>query len=582
MTETTAVMQLRITPVPASYKLSADENGVTPLIPADAGDSIRIVTAKNDDAAFSVLVSADRAFALSCDTSPWFSQDPAYPTVRVSSDAPFFVTVEHAALHKINDGTSRADALLSDPVKEIPAGVTAQLFCSMHIPADAQPGTYSGHLDFYYNTAFEDEVLLRRASFTLDVRRYTFPDNAHNGFHLDLWQHLSNIARKHEVPLWSDAHFAVLEPYCRSLGELGVKSVTVVASEIPWNGQWCHQMPAHTNLYEYSIIGVTKRRDGTFVYDYTAMQRYIDLCAKYGVDECISVFGLANVWNADVRYNGKTARDYPDCMHIRYFDEESGTYRYMKRGCEVDDYIRSLERYFIDTDQIDRVRISADEPHVLEPFKESLERLHTNAPHFRCKTACDKPEFVEAFAYLMDDFIFDIDTVSGKYDEMQALFRAYPDKRFLHYVCCGPDYPNNFLKSDLVESYFLCIYASFAGVSGFLRWDYTVWNDDPRAEAVVGPWNAGDSYYIYPAKNGAPLLSLRWHAMRRSIRFFVLLEDTKKRGLTEVFDRAVDMVLREKDQPQLIKNSKKTDSLSCSMADYERMWEYLLDALEEK
>lgn len=563
-----------------SFKLSADENGITDLsLTKTDNASLSLTAGRNDDAAFSLLVSADCAFALSTDTAPWFSQNLSYPTVRVSADAPFPVTVSHTDMHRINDGTYRADAILHSAVKEIPADTVSQLFCTMHIPRDAAPGRYSVTLRFFFNSAFADETLLGTLTLPLTIAAYTFPDNAHNGFHLDLWQHLSNIARKHEVPLWSDAHFAVLEHYCKSLGELGVKSVTVVASEIPWAGQSCHNASMPANLYEYSMIGVTKKADGSLVCDYTVMQRYIDLCAKYGIDECISVFGLANVWNAPERCAEKTAPDYPDWIHIRCFDEASGTYRYLKDGADIDAYIRALERYFVETDQIGRVRIAADEPHDLEPFRESLARLHKNAPRFRCKTACNKPEFVEAFSYLMDDFIFDIDTVAGRFDEMQAIMRAHTDKRFLYYVCCGPAYPNNFLASDLTESYFQGIYASYAHVSGFLRWDYTVWNDDPRKNAIVNTWNAGDGHFVYPSADGSPLLSLRWHALRRGIRFFVLLEDVRKRGMTDVYSRAVDMVLREPDPTKLISHPEKTDSISCSSDDYENVWAYLLSAL---
>ena len=574
---------LRTTVTFPSFKLSADENQKTGLSLTNAGSDIRIASGRNDHAAFSLLVSANEAFALQTDTAPWFSQNVALPTVRVACDTsfPFPLTISHTAMHQINDGTYRADAVLHETVREIAADTVAQLYCTVHIPSDTPPGSYSGTLHFFCNRAFDDEFRMEDCDifFTIQVYAFCFPDNRKNGFHLDLWQHSSNIARKYEVPLWSNAHFAILENYIRSLGALGAKSVTIVASEIPWNGQYCSGMPEGTNLYEYSIIGVTKKKDGTFLYDYTAMQRYIDLCAKYGIDEAISIFGLVGVWNTGNRFHGKIVRDYPDLMRIRYLDEASGTYRYMKNGCEVDDYIHSLEQYFVHTNQIAKVRLSADEPHDLEPFKESLERMHKAAPQFRCKTACDQIEFVDAFSALTDDFIYDIIAASNRCEEMQAAIKAHPDKRFLHYVCCEPDYPNMFLKSELVESYFLCIFASYHHFSGFLRWDYTVWNDHPRDNAIVGTWNAGDSYFVYPSADGTPLLSLRWYALRRGIQFFVLMEEVKKRGMQDVYDHALSLVLREKDPTKLIAHEEKTDSISCDMADYEAVWEYLLSKL---
>lgn len=574
-------LQLRITARRAAFKLTADTDRHTDPRQMDGPAFAHIVCGRNDDADLQLLITADRAFSLLLDGNPCFAQDRNLPSVRAAADAPFHTALSHLDLHIINDGTYRADALLSAPAAEIPAGEIAAVYLHMTVPAGTVPGRYPCTVRFYASHGIFDEVLLDTFMFTVDVRPFVFPDTRDNGFHLDLWQHCSNLARKHEVPLWSDAHFAVLEPYVRSLADLGVKCVTVVASDIPWNGQWCYEMPQKANLYEYSMIGTVKHEDGTFTYDYSVMQRYIDLCAKCGIDECISVFGLANVWRPTAYLpGGQTVNpDYPDNMSIRYFDEGDRLYRYMRCGSEIDAFIRSLEQYFIRTGQIDRVRIAADEPSDPEPFRQSLLRLHAAAPAFRCKTACDLPQFVDAFSTLMDDFIFDIDTVADKFDEIQRIFAAHPDKRFLYYVCCGPDFPNTFLKSELVESYFLGIYASFANLKGFLRWNYTVFNDDPRTSALTHNWNNGDTHFVYPARSGAPLLTLRWYALKRGIRFFVLLEQLKRQVPAEEYRAAVFRVLRTEDQSRLIHNEDKRDSFSCDAEDYEALWEDLLTRL---
>ncbi len=564
-----------------AFKLTADTDRHTDPAQFDIPGIDRIVCGRNDDADLQLLVRTDTACSLLLDGNPYFAQNNQLPSVRIALDTPFSFTLSHVDLNIINDGTYRADALLHTPAVELPAKEIAAVYLHMTVAADTAPGQYPCRIRFYGCHGVFDEVLLSECEFTVDVKAFVFPDSKNNGFHLDLWQHCSNLARKHEVPLWSDAHFAVLEQYVKSLADLGVKCVTVVASEIPWNGQWCCQMPQNANLYEYSMIGVTRHRNGAFTYDYAPMQRYIDLCAKYGIDECISVFGLANVWRATAYLpDGLIINpDYPDGMHIRYFDEADGMYKYMRHGCDIEDYIRALEQYFNTTGQIDRIRIAADEPSVLEPFRQSLERLHTAAPSFRCKTACNLPEFVDAFEHLMDDFIFDIDTVADRFEELQKTFSAHPDKRFLFYVCCGPDFPNTFLMSELVESYFLGIYASFANLQGFLRWNYTVFNDDPRTNAVTHNWYNGDTHFVYPAKDGSPLLTLRWHALKRGIRFFVLLEQLKKQGRLDEYRAVIFRVLRTEDQGKLIHNEDKRDSFSCDIADYEALWEDLLTRL---
>ena len=128
----------------------------------------------------------------------------------------------------------------------------------------------------------------------------------------------------------------------------------------------------------------------------------------------------------------------------------------------------------------------------------------------------------------MYDFAPYIDCVLAEYDKLLHYKATMRGKRFLWYVCCGPEFPNTFLRSSLAESYLIGVITSFAGLDGFLRWNYTVFNDDPRADIRYYIFPAGDTNFVYPAKNGAPLLTLRYKALRRGIELYELLERAKE------------------------------------------------------
>jgi hypothetical protein len=83
----------------------------------------------------------------------------------------------------------------------------------------------------------------------------------------------------------------------------------------------------------------------------------------------------------------------------------------------------------------------------------------------------------------------------------------------------------------------------------------------------------------FAAKDGTPLLTLRWHALKRGIHFFVLLEALKKQGRLDGHRSAIFRVLRTEDQGKLIHNEDKRDSFSCDIADYEALWSDLLTML---
>jgi len=561
------------------FKLQWGNRAVSPVESIDEyPKTLALSAGRRDWAAFQVVLWSSEDWVLNTGRDPWFSQNGSLPVLGLAVDGPFTAEVHPIDMHRDNDNLWKADAILTNPVLELEGNRARAVWVELQIPEDTVPGEYTCRVSLYAGSRFAAETRLTEAAVQITVADCLMPTPAEHRFHLDLWQHLSNIARKHETPLWSDAHFAVLENYVRSLGELGQKAVTLVVSQVPWAGQGCHdEYRMAANLYEYSIIPVIKNADG-FAYDYAPMQRYIDLCAKYGIDREISIFGLANIW-AGEGFEG-LAEDYPDKIKIRYLDEADGCYKYMTTAAEIDDYIRSLEQYFLTTGQIDRVRLVADEPGDIAAYRKSIEHLHAVAPAFRCKAALNHASFIGEFGKEVDDYVPSLGTLAQEYDIIREYQGSLEGKRFLWYVCCGPEYPNTFLRSRLTESYFIGILTSYVQLDGFLRWNYTVWNDDPRADIRYGNWYAGDTNFVYPAANGAPLLTLRYKALKRGIQFYELLEQLREKN-PAALEEAFALVVREKDVREYYKTWHSLEDM-CSIdgEDYMSLKRYLLDKLQ--
>jgi len=541
-------------------------------------EQLHLPAGRRDWITFQAVLWCRDAWTLNTGRDPWISQKENRPVLRAAAESPFPTAIRPIGMHTDNDNLRKADAILNSPVLELDGNLTCALWVELQIPEDTAPGEYTCTLNLYGGELFAPETGLASLPVTITVYDSVMPSPGEHRFHLDLWQHLSNIARKHEVSLWSDAHFAVLENYVRSLGELGQKAVTLVVSEVPWAGQDCRdEYRMDANLFEYSIVPVTKTADG-FVYNYRPMQRYIDLCAKYGIDREITLFGLANVWGSGDFLS--PASDYPDQIKIRYLDEADGCYRYMTTAAEIDDYICSLEQYFLGTGQIEKVRLAADEPVDRTAYRKTLEHLHTTAPSFRYKAALNHASFISEFQNEVDDYVPSLGTLADEYDIMQEYQNTLKDKRFLWYVCCGPAYPNTFLRSRLTESYFIGILTSYLKLDGFLRWAYTVWNDDPRTDIRYGSWAAGDTNFVYPAANGAPLLTLRYKALKRGIQFYELLERLRAADDPESLAEAFNMVVREKDVREYYRTFHTLeDFCSTDYADYLELKRFLLEKL---
>jgi len=235
------------------------------------------------------------------------------------------------------------------------------------------------------------------------------------------------------------------------------------------------------------------------------------------------------------------------------------------------------------TGQMHKVRLAADEPGDIDAYRASLSHLFSVAPSFKCKAAINHSVFIPAFGNEVYDFAPSLWSLCEEYDKMKEYQATMEGKRFLWYVCCGPAYPNTFVRSLLTESYFIGVLTSYMGLDGFLRWNYTVWNDDPRGDIRYGNWAAGDTNFVYPASNGAPLLTLRYKALKRGIELYELLERLKATGDEEAVEKAFSFVIRERDIRNYYKPVHTLEEMcSTSYGDYVEMKRYIINTLIEK
>ncbi len=543
-------MIFQYTVKPESYKLVTGKE----LIPArmkrinafaDDKKEINLAAGRCDFAAFQVLVASDEAYTVNTGEHLYLSQNPfGKNNYRVAFDFPLAHEIFQEYSTEDN-GYSYNDMLSPIDVRDYPERAIAALF--IHIPVNTEsitPGDYSGKVRIFRQSLFEDEELVGEITVNLKVYEFSLPAPGQRKFYLDLWQNFTSLAQHTDVPLYSDAHFDVIENYLASMQPLGQRALTLVVSEVPWGGQCGWETEDRGNLFKYSIVTVKKNKEGIFEYDFTKIQRYIDIGAKYGIKDELSLYGLVNILGSAL---GKPASDYPESVRVRYFDEKTGTYRYMRTVWEIDGYIRALEKYFIDTNQISKVRVVADEPANAEAFKISVDHVHKVAPAFRFKAAIIKTEFIEQFGDIFDDFVPDLNTVTEAFDTLSKYVKEMPEKRYLWYVCCGPEHPNMFIKSPLEESYLIGVLTSYFNLDGFLRWNYTEWPEDPRRDLHFRPnWAAGDTTYVYPGYNGKPLLSLRYHALHRAIQLYELIEAYRERAGDVAYKSIMSEIIRPK------------------------------------
>ena len=575
------------TAAPKTFKVcnGRTDHFKTPARPEDYTTELSFSSPRNCKTAFNALIGIVKEdYLLNVGESDCFCNREDMLKLRVCADFPLDIKLNIVGTMTDDDYFRRGELLLEQDYTLIERDDCAQVFCEVSVPKDTKPGVYEGKVRLYSHRLFEDEVLEGELSVKINVASFVLPERSSSKFYLDLWQHSSIAANRCDVKIWSDEHFCVLEGIVESLAQLGQRAVTVVATEVPWYGQNCHkERGVVSSLFEYSIIGVCREKDGSFTYDYSVMQRYIDLCAKYGIDREISIYGFINVTAPH--------RPCPECfdnLRIRYLDKADGRYKYMREMSEIDAYISSLEQYFVKTNQISKVRVAADEPVNLDAFRVAISHLKSIAPAFKYKAAVNHVEFIEEFSEDVLDVAPALPTACDLHDVLIKMKKERADKRFLHYICCWPMFPNTYIRSRLCESVFLGVITSFLDLDGLLRWAYTCWPDDPRKDIRYHPsdWAAGDTCFVYPSKNGKPILTLRYKALLWGIEMYDMLEALKEKKGREIAEKAYSFVLREKDCGKMFTErfsmvpSDREKLMSVDDKDYEAMLGYVLSALE--
>ena len=304
------------------------------------------------------------------------------------------------------------------------------------------------------------------------------------------------------------------------------------------------------------MIAVTKEKDGRFSYDFSALRRYIELCFSYGIRGDITVYGLMGIWSHMPLFPGSAPEDYPEQVLIRYLDESDGCYHYLEKTEDILSYIRALFALFREMGVFHLVRIGADEPSDLNAYNKNVALLRSVAPDIKFKMALDKTAAIRTFCEDTDDIAASFPCSC----ENRALLKDVKQKkgtRLLFYVCNIPkNSPNTVLHNELYESTALAAIGYLFGFDGFLRWAYTCWTQNPlkdiRYNNTALP--AGDVNFLYPAKSGGVLFSIRYFALRKMLQIYEMLHLLKDRGREEAIGNALSLILKNKEVSTYMKD----------------------------
>ena len=402
------------------------------------------------------------------------------------------------------DSSVVADVLDTVSIRDLQPRSAQPVWVNVWVPQDAAAGSYKGVI-----TVSGKNLKPMKLNMQIDVVNRTLPEPKDWKFHLDLWQNPYAVARYHQVPLWSREHFDAMLPLMKMLANAGQKVVTASIMHKPWAGQ--------TEDFFDSMVFRMKKIDGTWVYDYTVFDKWIDfMLNEVGIDAQINCYTMI-----------------PWALSFDYFDQATNRVLFVdaKPGEQAfRDYwlpfLKDFSRHLREKGWFDRTAISMDE-RPMKSMQEAIKLIKEADPEFKITLAGNYHDEIQGDLYDLSI------PYTRKFPEAVKAEREKKGQISTVYICCTEAFPNTFTFSPPAEAAWLPMHAVAGNYDGALRWTYNSWTQDPLRDSRFRTWAAGDCYIVYPGDRSSIRFERLIEGIQDAEKVRILREDLQAKGADE-------------------------------------------------
>ncbi|HEY0434442.1 MAG TPA: DUF4091 domain-containing protein, partial [Chitinophagaceae bacterium] len=372
---------------------------------------------------------------------------------------------------------------------DLPGKTARPVWLSFNIPGSASPGRYESLI----TVQSEKQTITLHLGIEVAALRVKPPEDW--DFRLDLWQNPWVIADYFHVRPWSPEHLALLKKHLSLYAGAGGTYITTYGVHSPWGD--------NEYYLEGGMIDWIRRKDGTWKFDYTIFDKYVKLAMSVGIKKAITIY-TPLPWGERFRFKDEATGNYV------YEQWLPGTPQFKNNWFAL---LSSLAKHLDEKKWFDITYLGVNE-NAMDQTLSAIRVIRQHPRRWKITYAGDwHPE--------LDSLIDDYSSVLPREPTVREIDRRLKDqKTSTFYICCTPARPNTFLFSPPVEARWLGWYAFAHHYSGFLRWAYDSWPEDPRRDGRYIYWPAGDCFLVYPGGNS----SIRFEKLREGIVDFEKLK----------------------------------------------------------
>ena len=400
------------------------------------------------------------------------------------------------------------------PTLDITANTTQPVWVSVKVPREhIIKGMYRGTV-----TVKEDGKVLAQLPLVVTVKDHLLPAPEEWAFHLDLWQNPYAVSRYYNVEPFSQEHFDLMRPIMKRYAEAGGKVITASIMHKPWNGQTYDPFE--------SMVTWMKKADGTWWFDYTVFDKWVEFMMSCGVKKEINCYSMVP-WRLSFQYFDQASNQF------KFFNGKPGETAYEEFWMRM---LKSFAEHLKEKGWFEITHIAMDE-RALKDMLATIDVVYKADPDFKLSLA---GTYHKELLEHLDDYCI---TLAEKFTPEELQKRKAEGKVTTFYTCCTEPRPNTVTFSPLAEAEWLGWWAAKINVDGYLRWALNSWVKDPLLDSRFTAWAAGDTYILYPGGRTSTRFERLIEGVQAYEKIRVLRNETDKRGRKKNYDKQIEKIL---------------------------------------
>lgn len=425
------------------------------------------------------------------------------------------------------------------------AGGIKSFWVEICVPENFAAGKYDVNVNIKYKPTYSkdkfDEVEELKSVLHTEIINVKLPDQ---NLLFTQWFHVDCIASAHNVEIYSEEHWSLIDKYMQTAAELGINMILTPVITPPLDTEVGKARP------NTQLVVIKKTNDG-YEFDFSLLKRWILLCNKNGIkhfeiSHLFSQWGAGFAPNIYVYHDAKLVHEFG--WHISSDDER---------------YIVFLKQFlprlieFLKSEGIEKrcyFHIS-DEPteEHLDTYRKAYELV---------KPLIGECKLMDA----LSDYVFyengTVETPVCCTNHIEPFLKHNTENLWAYYCCMqGDKVGNRFMAMPSYRNRILGMQLYKFDIKGFLQWGYNFYYSQySRYEinpyitsSAGGIFPSGDSFSVYPGKDG-PLKSLRaiifYEALQDISICNILEEIIGREKVVEIIDRSANMDITFSDYPR--------------------------------